>query len=102
MEIFNSGILFRAINSSFLYGFLGGISIAWFFLKNRFRIHGENTVFSPENSSTCVEVGCMAAVVFSSKSAFVFRNDINYKLLCFSPSDLVKIDSSWLSLFEQT
>jgi hypothetical protein len=73
MAVFNWGILFPAVNSSLVYGFFGGISIAWFFLKSRFRIHGGNTVLSPENFSTCGEVGCMAAVVFSSKSALYFE-----------------------------
>lgn len=71
-NVFNDQSLVRAMNSSFLMGVLGGVSLAWFFLKIRYKIHGGNTVFSSENSSTCGEVSCMIAVVSSSKSALCF------------------------------
>lgn len=71
-NVFNDGSLVRAINSSFLMGVLFGVSLAWVFLKSRYKIRGENTVFSSDDSSTCGEVSCMTAVVFYSKSALCF------------------------------
>lgn len=74
MAVFNLGILSQVINSSFLYGFLGGISVAWVFLKSRLRIHGENTVLSPECAPTCFEPVGYGEDSF--KLALIVRTDL--------------------------
>jgi hypothetical protein len=98
MADFNFVVLPHLLNPSFLYGLVGGFSIAWLFLKSRFKMHRENTVLSPEYSSTCGEVGCRSMIV--KLTCIVCGKDINYKLPCFSLSEMIV--SNWFSLFEQT
>jgi hypothetical protein len=63
MAVINFAVLSELLNSSFLYGFIGGFSVAWVLLKSRTKMHEESTVL-PSKYYACDEVSCIAAVVF--------------------------------------
>jgi hypothetical protein len=56
MADFKMGIFSDALNCAFLYGFFGGISIAWLFFKSRSKILAKDAAFCSDNSSVCGEV----------------------------------------------
>jgi hypothetical protein len=64
MAFFNFVVFSQVLNSSFLYGFIGGISITWFLLKSRIQMQEESTALSSNYYDTCDEVCCIVAVVF--------------------------------------
>jgi hypothetical protein len=93
--------LSQLLNSSFLYGLVGGFSIAWFLLKNRIKMKEESTALSPEYYDTCDKVGCIAAINCVLRlTCIVCGKYIYYKVPCFSLPEMIV--SSWFSSFEQT
>jgi len=74
MAYFDLGIFSHVLNSTFLSGFLGGISVAWLFFKSQSTRHVENAAFCPENSSTCGEVSWIGRDMFGREEAYYVWN----------------------------
>lgn len=102
MAYFDLGIFSHVLSCTFLSGFLGGISVAWLFFKSRSTGHVNNAAFSPENSSVCGEVSSLEGLCFVGRSVLCLEVNSNSKLSYFSLPEMVKIISSWPSLFDQT